>query len=85
MSFLYYDFLLNPNFEQINSMQPNFLSQGPEKAKKKSLEIAYGMKQFIMYHDLTFRLYGKMKDERSVDLGIGRALETVQSVPAVPS
>jgi len=43
------------------------------------------MKQFIMYHDLTFRLYGKMKDERSVDLGIGRALETVQPVPAVPS
>ena len=43
------------------------------------------MKQFIMYHDLTFRLYGKMKDERSVDLGIGRELETVQPVPAVPS
>jgi hypothetical protein len=26
-----------------------------------------------------------MKDERSVDLGIGRELETVQPVPAVPS
>lgn len=38
-----------------------------------------------MKYNLTFGLYGKMKEERRVDLGGGRASEIVPGVFARPS